>query len=202
VPSGIDPSEFDEGAPDPFPAVPRPRIGYVGRLAAQKDVPTLVEAFGHLRTRASLVIVGEGPDEARVTATIRDQPEDVRARIHRRGFVRHHEIPAVLRHLDVLALPSRYEELGSVLLEALHTGVPVVASRVGGIPEVIEDGVTGLLAPPGDPAAFASALARVIDDVALRRQMSASGRLVAPFFHWDSLAGDILSIYEHATTPA
>src|SRR3712207_7374469 len=90
-----------------------------------------------MRQPASLVVVGDGPDRERVHALAAGLP-----RVHLTGFVEHTAVPAVLASLDVLVLPSAYEEMGSVLVEAMVAGLPVVASDVGGIPEVVRDGET------------------------------------------------------------
>src|SRR3712207_9168479 len=118
-----------------------------------------------MREPASLVVVGDGPDRERVHALAAAHP-----RVYLSGFVEHTAVPAVLASLDVLVLPSAYEEMGSVLTEALASGLPVVASDVGGIPEVVHHGVTGLLVPPGDVDALAAALDRLAADDGLRSE--------------------------------
>jgi glycogen(starch) synthase len=190
IPSGFDPALFAGDSPDVFPHVARPRIGYVGRLAAQKRVDRLVEAFGRIREPASLVVVGDGPDRARVHALAAGLP-----RVHLTGFVEHTAVPAVLASLDVLVLPSAYEEMGSVLTEALASGLPVVASDVGGIPEVVRHGETGLLVPPGDVDALAAALDRLAADPALRARLSAGARARAAGYAWPRLAARVAAVY-------
>ncbi|WP_448608986.1 glycosyltransferase family 4 protein [Geodermatophilus sp. URMC 60] len=190
IPSGFDPALFSGGSPDVFPGVGRPRIGYVGRLAPQKRADRLVEAFGRMREPASLVVVGDGPDRERVQALAAGLP-----RAHLTGFVEHPAVPAVLASLDVLVLPSAYEEMGSVLTEAMASGLPVVASDVGGIPEVVRHGETGLLVPPGDVDALAAALDRLAADPGLRARLSVGARARAMDYAWPRLAARVADVY-------
>ncbi len=194
IPSGFDPALFARGAGDVLAGVPRPRIGYVGRLAPQKRPDVLVEAFGLMRERAQLVVVGDGPDRALVERAVAASP--ARDRITLRGFVAHDAVPGVLAALDVLVLPSAYEEMGSVLTEAMAAGLPVVASDVGGIPTVVDDGVTGLLVPPLDPAALAAALDRVVGDPDLRARLAAGARERAGEYAWPRLAERVAAVYD------
>ncbi|MDP9428451.1 MAG: glycosyltransferase, partial [Actinomycetota bacterium] len=190
IPSGFDPDLFAGRSPDVFPEAGRPRIGYVGRLAPQKRADRLVQAFARMREPASLVVVGDGPDRERVHALAAGLP-----RVHLTGFVEHTAVPAVLASLDVLVLPSAYEEMGSVLTEAMASGLPVVASDVGGIPEVVQHGVTGLLVPPGDVDALAAALDRLAADPGLRARLSAGARARAAEYAWPLLAARVAAVY-------
>ena len=196
LPSGFDPTLFERPTEDRFPGVPHPRIGYVGRLAEQKRPDLLVEAFGDLTAPASLVLVGDGPLRGRVEAAVRRSP--ARDRITLRGFVPHAEVPAVLRSLDLLVLPSIYEEMGSVLAEAMACGLPVVASDVGGIPDVVRDGETGILVPPGDVVALTKALDGVLGDDELRARLSAEAALQARRYSWPGLAARVAALYAAA----
>ncbi len=141
----------------------------LARFVPQKDHRTLLEAFARVPGDARLVLLGRGPLESE----IREQAAgDPRVIVH--GFVddpRH-----ALTAADVVVLSSRHEGLGLVLLEAAQLGVPTVATRVGGIPEAVFDGTAGLLVPPGDPAALASALERVLFDPDLRQRLSLGAR--------------------------
>ncbi|MGY1812678.1 glycosyltransferase family 4 protein [Blastococcus sp. SYSU D00820] len=202
IPSGFDPALFAPGGADLFPGLGRPRIGYVGRLAPQKRADLLVEAFGRMREEAQLVVVGDGPDRALVGQRIAESP--ARERITATGFVEHSAVPAVLGSLDVLVLPSAYEEMGSVLTEAMAAGLPAVASAVGGIPEVVADGGTGLLVPPGDVGALAAALDRLVADPALRERLARGARERARGYAWPHLAARVADVYARALgrTPA
>ncbi len=194
IPSGFDPALFAGTAGDALAGTPRPRIGYVGRLAPQKRADLLVRAFGRIRTRASLVVVGDGPDRALVARLAAESP--AADRITLAGFVEHARVPALLASLDVLVLPSAYEEMGSVLTEAMAAGLPVVASDVGGIPEVVRHGGTGLLVPPGDVDALAAALDRVVADDVLRARLAAGARARSAEYAWPALSARVAAVYD------
>jgi glycogen(starch) synthase len=195
IPSGVTPSAFAGDPPDPFPDAGHPRIVYAGRLARSKGVATLVDAAARLQTQgASVLIVGDGPDRSALERSIRRRGIGDRVRIT--GFLPHRAIPAVLRHADVFCLPALCEELGTVLLEAMQAGVPIVASDTGGIPGVV--GGAARLVPPGDANALAGALDALIAgrDEAARLAAAAAERARA--WDWAELAGDVLDAYEAA----
>jgi glycosyltransferase involved in cell wall biosynthesis len=154
----------------------RPLILAVGRLKAPKDFSTLVRALGRLPSDSfDALIVGDGPDRPRLEDEIRAL--GLAGRVAFAGERR--DVPELLAGADVFVLPSRSEGHPVSLLEAMAAGVPVVASRVGGVPEQIADGATGLLVEPGDSAALAAALRRLTADPSLRRRLGAAGRLRA-----------------------
>ena len=192
IPSGYEPALFTGHLPHGGPRSTL-RIGYVGRLAAQKRVDLLVTAFGRMRHPAELVLVGDGPERAHVQRLVQHSPAV--ARITTTGFVVHAAVPGVLASLDVLVLPSVYEEMGSVLVEAMVAGLPVVATDVGGIPEVVRHGETGLLVPPGDVAALAAALDRVVADPVLRARLADGARRRSQQYSWPVLAARVSAVY-------
>jgi glycosyltransferase involved in cell wall biosynthesis len=169
VPNGVDLARFAPGPPDATlggrlgldPTVPV--VGYFGRLEHGKGVDVLVEAAARLHGKLSataFLFVGDGPlREALVArATAVGLPA---------CFTGHRDdVPALLRLCAAVVLPSRQEAFGRVLIEAMAVGVPVVASDVGGIPEVCIDGVTAMLVPPEDPDALATAIALTLTDEA------------------------------------
>jgi glycosyltransferase involved in cell wall biosynthesis len=177
-----------EGVPDRAPAaggraalealgVPRgvPVVGNVAALTGHKDQATLVDAMARLRPRlpeARLVIAGEG--ELRPTLEAQVRGLGLGDRIVFAGFRR--DLDSLLPAFSVFCLSSRLEGLGTSLLDAMAFGLPVVATAAGGIPEAVEDGVTGRVAPQGDPAALADALADVLGDEGRRRAYGAAGR--------------------------
>lgn len=194
VPSGVVPAMFQEEAGgDALASIPRPRIIFVGRLHSQKHVDVLVRATARL-PGVSVVVVGDGPDRGgleRLTARL-----GLTDRIRFLGFVPHEQVPGLLRAADVLAMPSRYEELGTALLEGMQAGLPIVASDTGGIPQIIENDRTGLLVPPGDPAALAAALTTVLRDRALAARLGQAAHREAAKYDWSQLARRILDVYE------
>jgi glycosyltransferase involved in cell wall biosynthesis len=114
------------------------------------------------------------------------------------GFIDHARIPGVLRHVDVLVLPSAYEELGSVLVEAMATGLPVVASDVGGIPDLVRDGQNGLLVTPGCPVALAGAIGRLLGDPRTAARLGAEARRTVRDHAWPVLATRVIEVYRQA----
>lgn len=198
IPPGYDPGLFAGDVPDPFPQLPRPRVAYVGRLAPQKDAGTLVEAFRQVREPACLLIVGDGPDRP----VVERQARPLGRRVHMAGFLPHDVIPAVLRHIDLLVLSTRYEEVPSVLVEGMAAGLPVIASRVGGIPALVDHDVNGLLVPPGDPTALASAITRVLAEPGTAARLSAAARHTAGHYTWPALARRVAAVYQQVTASA
>jgi glycogen(starch) synthase len=142
---------------------------------------------------ARVVLVGDGPDRGRVERLARRL--GVEDRVEVTGFVPHERVPSALGAADVLVLPSFYEELGTVLVEALHAGLPVVASRVGGIPELVEDGITGLLVAPRDPAGLAGAIDAVLGDPVLARRLAANAARRAPEYDLERVAPQVHALY-------
>jgi glycogen(starch) synthase len=193
LPSGFEPALFAGAVDDVLSQVPRPRVGYVGRLAEQKAPQLLVAAFADVATDASLVIVGDGPLRRRVQSAVQRSAAGRSTLV--RGFVAHDDMPSVLASLDLLVLPSIYEEMGSVLVEAMASGLPVVASAVGGIPDVVEDGVTGLLVPPGDVGALTKAIEELLTDCEKRSRMAEAARARSAHYEWPALARRAASVY-------
>jgi glycosyltransferase involved in cell wall biosynthesis len=150
-------------------------VGNVAALTGHKDHATLVEAMALLRPRvpeARLVIAGEGELRPALEALVRDR--GLGDRVAFAGF--RHDLDRLLPAFSVFCLSSRLEGLGTSLLDAMAFGLPVVATAAGGIPEAVEDGVTGRVVPPRDPAALAAALADVLGDEGRRRAFGAAGR--------------------------
>jgi glycosyltransferase involved in cell wall biosynthesis len=150
-----------------------PRIVAVGRLAPPKDPVTLVRALAAVRgSPFSAQIVGDGPERAAVESEIR--AAGLEAAVEVTGERR--DVPRLLAEADVFVLSSRSEGAPISILEAMAAGLPVVASTVGGVPEIVEDGKTGLLVPPGEAAALAAALELLLADATLRDRLGAAGR--------------------------
>ncbi|WP_282205189.1 glycosyltransferase [Kitasatospora fiedleri] len=150
-------------------------VGTVGNLTAKKDQATLLAAFALLRGRepdARLVLVGSGPLEAELRARAGDGVLFAGTRA---------DVPELLPGWDVFCLSSRQEGLPVALMEAMASGLPSVVTGVGGVPEILDDGVEGRLVPPGDPAALAAALGELAGP-GPRERMGAAARRRAESF--------------------
>jgi glycosyltransferase involved in cell wall biosynthesis len=149
------------------------RLIMVARFQPQKDHETLFAALEVLDDLPwSLHLVGDGPHLGRWVSWVNQR--GWRARVVFHGLS--HEVPALLAASDIFVLASRWEGFPNTILEAMRSGLPVVASDVGGVSEAVEEGRTGFLVPAEDPAALAAALGRLMGDLALRRELGACGR--------------------------
>jgi len=154
---------------------------YAGRLSAEKGVLDLLEAAEGL----NLVVAGDGPLRDRIPVA--------------RGFVPHDELQQLYARAAVIACPSRREGFGVACLEAMAHGRPVVATRVGGLLDLVVDGETGIVVPPRDPAALRSALERLLADPDLRRKLGSAGRDRArTHFSWERVTDATLAAYAEA----
>lgn len=180
-------------------AVP-PRILYAGNLLESKGLDDLVDAFALLRARGAectLKLLGEGPHAAALRTRAAERA--VAADVEWSDFVPQTAMPAEYGASTVTVLPTRgrAEGLGLTLVEALLAGAAVVGTRAGGIPEVIDDGITGLLVPPESPAALAAAVARLLDDGALRARLTAVGQARAETTYGaDAASRRVLALYD------
>jgi len=147
-------------------------VGTVGRLDPVKGHTTLVSAVARLGEKVHLVIVGDGPERGRLAAAV--AAAGIGARVHLLG--ERSDVPALLRAFDIFCLPSRAEGISNTLLEAMATGLPVVATAVGGNPELVVEGKTGLLVPAADVAGLATALDRLASDAATRARLGVAAR--------------------------
>lgn len=173
-----------------------PIVGVVARLEAEKGHPTLLDAWpAVLRAvpRARLLVVGEGSRRE----ALEEQAQTLGI-AHAVVFTgRRDDVPAVTAALDVAVLPSYREAQGLTILEAMALSRPVVASNVGGIPEMVEDGVTGLLVPPHDPAALAAAIVRLLTDHPLADMLGRAGHdLVHERFCIELMVEAVEAIYD------
>jgi glycosyltransferase involved in cell wall biosynthesis len=153
------------------------RLLYVGRFAPEKSVETLIDAVALLRSDGrdvSLDLVGAGPSLADLQSRTREL--GVAGSVIFHGPISERALLyAMFDQAAVFVLPSLSEGLGCVLLEAMARGVPIVATAVGGIPELVKEAHSGLLVPPGQPRPLADAIARMLSDDDLRARCSAGG---------------------------
>jgi glycosyltransferase involved in cell wall biosynthesis len=175
IPSGVDVADEIGHEDEP------PFVLYAGRLSPEKGVLELVEAANGI----PLVIVGDGPLREHVPGA--------------RGFVAHDELLKLYGRAAVVAVPSYREGFGVVCAEAMAQGRPVVASAVGGLLDLVSDGVTGIHVPPGDVPALRAALERLLADRELRRRLGEAGReRVRERFSWSAVTDSTLAAYADA----
>ena len=182
----------------------RPIVLFVGRITRQKGLPVLLRAAAQLDPAAQLVLCAGQPDTEELAAEVTELVTGLHAArsgvIWLTGMLPKREVIQLLTHATVFACPSLYEPLGIVNLEAMACGTAVAGSRVGGIPEVVADGGTGLLVPPGDPAALAGAINALVADPALAAQMGQEGRKRAVAdFGWPAIAAQTAELYAELT---
>jgi glycosyltransferase involved in cell wall biosynthesis len=175
IPTGLDlPSE-------PSEPVEPPEVLFAGRLSEEKGVEELAAAADGL----NLVVAGDGPLRALFPQA--------------RGMLPRDELYALMARASVVVCPSRRDGLPVVCAEAMGHARPVVASAVGGLPDMVRDGETGLLVPPRDPAALRSAIDRLLADPELRRQLGRAAReRIAELCAWDSVLDRTIQAYEDA----
>jgi alpha-maltose-1-phosphate synthase len=208
--NGVDTSTYQ---PDPETGViealgidrDRPYVVFLGRVTRQKGLSVLLKAAIEFRPQAQVVLLA-GPAETpelgaevdALMATLRDGRSGV---FWVPEMLPRTSVIQVLSHAAAFVCPSVYEPLGIVNLEAMACATPVVASAVGGIPEVVDDGVTGLLVAPSDPKALAAAVNRLLDDPGLAAQMGRAGRGRATAeFSWRAIAEQTVALYEAVIT--
>ncbi len=170
---GVDPSLYRPRAHMPSPG----RILFVGRLAAVKGLPVLFEALETIRQRhpqVKLTLVGGGNERPQLEAAIRAR--SLSGHVELVGPKSPAEVREHLQQADLLVISSFAEGVPVVAMEAFASQVPVVATRVGGTAELVEDGVSGFLVPPGDASALAARINALLDDASLRQRFGEAGR--------------------------
>jgi alpha-maltose-1-phosphate synthase len=182
----------------------RPSVVFVGRVTRQKGLQVLLRAAASVLPEAQLVLCAGQADTPELEAEVSGLVQQLRATrsgvIWLSGMLAKSEVIQILSHATVFVCPSLYEPLGIVNLEAMACGTAVVASVVGGIPEVVAGGSTGLLVPPDDEAALAAAINRLIANPELAAEFGARGRARAVTeFSWDSIAEQTVRLYSTLT---
>jgi glycosyltransferase involved in cell wall biosynthesis len=173
IPNGVDPGRFGDG---PAHRHSRPYIAAVGRLVPQKGFDVLLEAFASVPIPVDLLIAGDGPERPRLERMCARL--GIHGRVHLLGSLDAAAVAGLYRGSAVVAVPSRWEGLPLVCLEAMAIGRAVVASRVDGIPDAVVDGQTGLLVPRDDPEKLAEALTVLLSDPARCARFGARAREV------------------------
>jgi glycosyltransferase involved in cell wall biosynthesis len=198
IPFGVDTNAF---APSPKTYRDKsPIVGIVKTLRPRYGIRELILAFQRIADAfpaARLMIVGGGEQHTELQKLLVNL--NLETRITLTGQVSHEYVPDYLRSFDIFVVPSLTdrESFGVAAVEASASGLPVIASRVGGLPEVVLDGKTGLLVPPGDIDALATAISRLLADPVLRVQMGQAGRqFVLEHYRWEDNAKLMEEIYK------
>lgn len=203
TPFGVDTSRFVP-APKTAPALV---VGTVKTLAPKYGIDTLLQGFalarGRLPADAQLQVVGDGPQRAELAALATRLGLDSQLRWI--GAVDHRQVPARLQGMDVYVAVSRddSESFGVAVVEASACALPVIVSDAGGLPEVVEHGVTGLVVPREDPQALADAIVALAADALRRARLGAGGRArVLQHYDWPRCVDRLLATYDAVLAPA
>ncbi len=196
VPFGVDVSRF-RPARESLTAL---RIGTLRHLEHTYGIDVLIDALPLVLRSVPLdscVIAGDGSLGEQLRA--RAAASSIATHIHWPGRVPHQAVPDLLRSLALFINPSRAESFGVAALEAQACGVPVIATRVGGLPEVVRDGATGLLVPPDDPESLATAIVELLRDSQRRAAMGRAARAwVRERYDWERSLDQMLAVYQRA----
>ncbi|MHB8571667.1 MAG: glycosyltransferase family 4 protein [Candidatus Dormibacteria bacterium] len=197
VPNGVDTGLFVPARPEPRPFT----VLFCANLNPRKGLDHLLEAMSILAGRvpeARLLVVG-GPEAATGTYRRRAAALDLEGRVEFTGPVDHDRLTPFFHRADAFCLPSLGEPFGMTLIEAMACGLPLVATRAGGVPEVVREGQEALLVPPGDPPALAEALTRLALDPGLCRAMGAGNRAAAVArYDWERVVDQVEAAYREA----
>jgi glycosyltransferase involved in cell wall biosynthesis len=197
VPGGVDTNRFQP--PTAERVGTDPTVLFVGRLVPQKGVDILLRSFAILRRRipnANLVIAGDGDQDLYLRRLARYF--GLPPRVAFVGWQTGDALVRLYQRIEAVAVPSRYEPFGLVALEAMSCGRPVVASRSGGLAEIVEDGRTGYLVPPGDHLRLAQRLAWLLLNERVRRTLGGAARKRALRYEWRHVASATKQLYEEA----
>jgi glycosyltransferase involved in cell wall biosynthesis len=196
IPNGVDTNIFtpkpvsEKRFSGPF------RFLFVGRIRSQKNLGWLFEQLQKLRSGGwTIDLVGDGPDRAKMEALSRDL--GLASVTKWKGWISRDELPAMYRNYDCLVNPSLYEGMPNAVLEAMGSGLPVIASRVAGNIDLVLNGETGYLCDLQSSSEFVGALQQLIDDPARAAQFGAAGRArVSKEFSWDNIAQQYAALFE------
>lgn len=197
VPNIIDLGRFEPVAPRDFGQAPR--IVVARNLEAIYDIGTAVRALQTVRQRfanATLIVAGSGPELQRLKALVTELGLD--AAVTFTGRVENSDMPALYAQADCVVNPSTVDNMPNSLLEAFASGLPVVTTNAGGIPDMLEDGVSGILVPIGDPQAMGQEVCRVLADKGLAQRLAAAGRAEAERYTWPRVKALWLGAYQRA----
>jgi glycosyltransferase involved in cell wall biosynthesis len=192
--NGVRLEEFATATPHPWP---RPYILAIGRHVPQKGFDVLLQAFAKANPDShDLLLAGDGPNRAELEALTKQL--GLNGKVHFLGRVDHDQAVRLFTGCAFFILPSRHEPMGIVNLEAMAAGKPVIATHVGGVPELVINGETGLLIPGDNVPALATAITQLTTDGDMRHRFGENGRRRAQQFSWLALADQYEEVYRQA----
>jgi D-inositol-3-phosphate glycosyltransferase len=207
IPLGVDIEQFRPGSKD----VARAELGledehvilFVGRIEPLKGVDILINAAAIIESDVdcTVLIVGGDTSSRAQVEKLRSlaREKGIEKRVTFVGAVDHEKLPLYYNAADVCVVPSHYESFGLVAVEAMASGLPVVASRVGGMTDTVKHGETGYLIPWLCPEPFAERIELLLENEPLRRNLGEAGRLAIDRYRWENVAGAILDLYNELT---
>ena len=173
-------------------------VGFVGWLTAIKGVSFLVRAMSGViqkHQNCLLVLVGKGDEKGEEEIKLKEQVENLGLADNARFLGWRQDVDEITRCFDVFVLPSLNEGMGRVLVEAMAAGLPIVATRVGGIPDLVIDGKNGMLVPPKDTVALERAISELLSDKARRKQMGETGKRMCRPYSVEAMVEKINDLY-------
>lgn len=201
IPNPISPELLRQALEQPRTEPAQPVVLYTGRIELNKGSLELLQSVDRVASRfpeVEYVIAGgrhNSIDDQALERALGTNGK--REKVRLLGHVAWQQLAEWYRRATVFVMPSHYETFGISVIEAMAFGLPVIASNVGGLPEVVEDGVTGILVPPGDAKALAGAIIRLLSDADLRRRLAQAGQArVRSEFTIDRIVDRTLAIYE------
>jgi glycogen synthase len=201
--NGVDPEKYyPRDGPESLAkfSIRKPFVFFVGRLSRQKGIFDLLAAMDHVPKGTTLVLATGKPDTPGIEDDLRAALKSRHDVVWIQDMLQDHDLVNLYNEAAVFACPSVYEPFGIINLEAMACETPVVATRVGGIKEVVVDGETGLLVPPGEPGKLGGALTQILEDPATAAKMGQEGRRhVLDHFTWDAIAAKTLELYRSLT---
>lgn len=202
IPQGVDHKKFkpytNEDASDireQFGLGNNPIIATVARLVPEKGIEFLIEALPMVDPKPVLVIVGRGPLETHLQSLAKRS--DCKERIHFLGWQDTRTVARIMSTADLFVLPSVSEGLGAVILEAFACRTTVIASAVGGIPDLILNGENGILVPPRQPSKLSVEINRLLRDDSRKRRLAENGYSFSKNFSWNNIANQLVELYQN-----
>lgn len=207
IPNGVDVSRFTQGLSAEERRSSREAMGFkdddivlvtASRLVLKNATDHLILSLMHLPQNYKVLVIGDGEDRAKLVGLVADN--NLKDRVVFLGLRGHDELPKLLQSADIFCRPSLSEGLGNSFLEAMSAGLPIIGTPVGGIPDFLADGETGVFCGPADPESIAKAAMRIQEEPGLRDRLIFQGRKLAiEKYNWDNIAKAMSDIFETLT---